>query len=87
MPDLERTARSAYASPKHPHEPEIPPVLDPEGRCLVCRLECERDVLRRAIVEHRTAITNAGMVKVQAGYERVAEAKHGIDKRLWEAVS
>lgn len=25
-------------STKHPHEPEIPPALDEEGRCLVCAL-------------------------------------------------
>ncbi len=25
-------------SEKHPHEPEIPPVLDAEGRCRVCAL-------------------------------------------------
>lgn len=24
-------------SPLHPHEPEVPPTLDDEGRCLVCR--------------------------------------------------
>lgn len=23
-------------SSKHPHEPEIPPILDKDGRCLVC---------------------------------------------------
>ena len=25
-------------SPLHPHEPEIPPTLDAEGRCRVCLL-------------------------------------------------
>jgi hypothetical protein len=29
---------SATMSEQHPHEPEIPPALDGEGRCLVCRL-------------------------------------------------
>ena len=24
--------------PRHPHEPEIPPVVDDKGRCLVCGL-------------------------------------------------
>lgn len=24
-------------SPLHPHEPDVPPTLDDEGRCLVCR--------------------------------------------------
>jgi hypothetical protein len=42
--------------------------------------------LERAIVEHRTAIQNAGTVKVQPGYEKVAEAKHRIDERLWSVL-
>lgn len=42
--------------------------------------------LERAIVEHRTSITNAGTIKVQPGYEQVAEAKHLIDQRLWKVV-
>lgn len=37
------------ASDKHPHEPQIAPALDAEGRCLVCALlarieEAEREV-------------------------------------------
>jgi hypothetical protein len=24
------------SSPQHPHEPEVAPVLDAEGRCLIC---------------------------------------------------
>lgn len=35
-------------SMKHPHEPQIPPALDAEGRCLVCGLLVERDRLREA---------------------------------------
>ena len=38
---------SHVASSKHPHEPEIPPALDSEGRCLVCGLLVDRDALRR----------------------------------------
>jgi hypothetical protein len=25
-----------FYDPRHPHEPEVAPVFDPEGRCLVC---------------------------------------------------
>lgn len=25
-----------FADPRHPHEPDVAPVLDAEGRCLVC---------------------------------------------------
>ena len=46
-------------SPHHPHEPEVAPVLDPEGRCLVCafaiqqRQECEEQLDRlRTEKEH-----------------------------------
>lgn len=44
------------------------------------------DALERAIVEHRRAIRNAGSIKVQSGYEPVAEAKQAADERLWKAV-
>jgi len=29
-------SRTDTESAKHPHEPEIPPDLDSDGRCLVC---------------------------------------------------
>ena len=29
--------------PKHPHEPEIPPHFDADGRCLICVMICKRD--------------------------------------------
>jgi hypothetical protein len=32
-----------YFDPKHPHEPEIPPHFDEDGRCLICVMICERD--------------------------------------------
>jgi len=37
------------ASERHPHEPQIPPALDADGRCLVCRILGERDGLRFAL--------------------------------------
>lgn len=29
--------RTDEVNPLHPHEPEVPPTFDDEGRCLVCR--------------------------------------------------
>ncbi len=47
------SSTEATFDPRHPHEPEIPPTLDAEGRCLVCGLsvrlqaaESERDRLQ-----------------------------------------
>lgn len=38
---------TATYSPVHPHEPAIPPALDADGRCLVCRLIVELDDAER----------------------------------------
>jgi hypothetical protein len=40
MPDPQVLAQdeSPQYDPRHPHEPQIPPVLDEDGRCLVCLL-------------------------------------------------
>jgi hypothetical protein len=46
----------------------------------------ERDRLRRAIVEHRTTIRNAGTVRVDSRDEEAAQAKHAADQRLWATV-
>lgn len=32
-----------YFDPKHPHEPEISPQFDVDGRCLICLMICKRD--------------------------------------------
>lgn len=40
---------SATYSEQHPHEPEIPPALDPEGRCRVCGLLVERAELAQQL--------------------------------------
>jgi hypothetical protein len=42
-----------YFDPKHPHEPEISPQFDADGRCLICVMICKRD---RAIRERDEAI-------------------------------
>lgn len=41
---------SLFSSDKHPHEPEIPPVLDDEGRCRICGLLLAGDVLYGAVI-------------------------------------
>jgi hypothetical protein len=42
MSDPTTEARATYST-EHPHEPEIPPTLDVDGRCLVCHILLERD--------------------------------------------
>lgn len=48
------TVVSEY-SLRHPHEPEIPPALDAEGRCLVCLLQVQRDEALTLLRELRDA--------------------------------
>lgn len=50
------------------------------------RLRAEALRLRRAITEHRTAIVNAGSVRVDVRDEAAAAAKHAADKRLWDVL-
>jgi hypothetical protein len=67
MPESPLSARQsteAQVSTLHPHEPAIPPALDDEGRCLVCRLtmelndaEAERDRYHEALVGMVAAAT------------------------------
>jgi hypothetical protein len=40
-------------SAKHPHEPQIPPTLDDEGRCLICVLTYELAETKRLLAEAR----------------------------------
>jgi hypothetical protein len=46
-------------SPRHPHEPEIPPALDAEGRCLICGLFVERDRLQQAVDRAHAAMVGS----------------------------
>ena len=42
--------------PRHPHEPEIPPHFDADGRCLICVMICERDnAIRELNIEKKIA--------------------------------
>lgn len=68
-------------STKHPHEPEIPPAIDGEGRCLVCKLlvESAAQAARIRELEGQLAITikneqNCWARREEAG-QRVAEAE------------
>ncbi len=40
-----------FCSSKHPHEPEIKPQLDTEGRCLICGLLCNIDSLNAQLTQ------------------------------------
>ena len=40
---------------KHPHEPQIPPTYDHEGRCLICCMNVQIDVLRGELMRERAA--------------------------------
>lgn len=66
--------------------PDVPPTLLAMEQDIDDLLE-EVDRLRRVITEHRTAIHNAGAVRV-ADYDSAgrAETKHAADQRLWEAL-
>lgn len=39
---------AAGYSERHPHEPEIPPVLDAEGRCLICLIAHADELVSQA---------------------------------------
>ena len=51
-------AVSNESSTKHPHEPEIAPQLDAEGRCLICGLLVTIGELRDALSEARAYVFN-----------------------------
>lgn len=47
---------AAFSSERHPHEPEIPPAWNEDGRCLVCALGVLMDRLLSRIEELRAAL-------------------------------
>ena len=62
-------------SEEHPHEPEIPRLLDAEGRCFFCALEVQLEHIRKAI-----STMAWWLVAAQTGFgQKDAE---GIDKIL-----
>lgn len=50
--DLSDMEQASY-NPKHPHEPEIPPCMNAEGRCLVCGLMCRNDELQAMLTTEK----------------------------------
>ena len=61
------------------------------GETIRKRVDCvnawrRADRLRRAIAEHRTAIHNAGPVRVDSRDVPIADAKQWADERLWSAL-
>ena len=69
-----------YISPKHPHEPEIPPTLDSEGRCLVCGLLCQIDKITADCMEEqrRTNITRASLSQALKDIVRCVDVMEGL---------
>lgn len=57
------TSDVATFDPRHSHEPEIPPVLDDEGRCLICGLLVEIEWLQGTLRDVKSLmpsiVTNA----------------------------
>lgn len=41
------------SSELHPHEPDIPPTFDAEGRCMICALALEAHRIREGLMEVR----------------------------------
>lgn len=60
----EREAEIAYST-KHPHEPEIPPAYDAEGRCLVCGLRAEINRLRGEVERLTKELAEAKLPTVE----------------------
>lgn len=69
--------------PRHPHEPEIAPVFDGEGRCLVCGCQwrdqqiAQRDAFIMALIQHLRAHASSCSLLPEntednAGWEREA---------------
>lgn len=44
-------------SPLHPHEPSTPPVIDDEGRCLVCGVEVALQDVGRIVADMARRLT------------------------------
>jgi hypothetical protein len=90
MNRLHRRAREINAnlkSPLHPHEPEIPPALDPDGRCWVCKAQFASERLavyvnRIADARSRAADAPRDAYTLALGQLRAVEL---IDEPTWRA--
>ena len=72
---MEPTTAENQASPLHPHEPEIAPSIDEEGRCRVCHIMVERDELaeKLGIWASEALIRQAEVRDLKAELEKVRE--------------
>lgn len=61
-------------STEHPHEPEIPPALDAEGRCLICCMTVEISELKRELAASEARLRAAVALEVD-GYAKVCCAR------------
>lgn len=86
--DMARLHRRAHEintnlkSPLHPHEPEIPPALDADGRCWVCKAQsAERDLralayaLFRSNIDWADAARTCGDPKCHGDCRHIAEIR------------
>ena len=51
------TSEQNFIDPRHPHEPDIPPVIAPDGHCMVCRLLVQIDRLLSTEAELKMRLT------------------------------
>ncbi len=91
------SSTEATFDPRHPHEPEIPPTFDAEGRCLICGLtvrlraaESERDRLQEKVNAAVDCIVEYHLASEATG-ERWDEAdsleRDAIEDRMQEAAA
>ena len=75
----------------HPHEPEIPPALDSEGRCRVCGLMVQRDEAEARIRDLEAQVKAADRLR-EAGWKLVEALPTNPQAKVqalleWEAAS
>lgn len=63
---------AAFSSERHPHEPEIPPAWNEDGRCLVCALGVLMDRLLSRIEELRAALEMVATCRREDGTYNVS---------------
>lgn len=73
---------SVSESGVHPHEPEIPPAWDIDGRCLVCALASEMEELRGALARYQALeLAAREVVVLEHDPDRSQEANEAIAYR------
>lgn len=64
-----------YFDPKHPHEPEISPQFDVDGRCLICLMICKRDNAIRERDELMKDVRKLQNIKQKHEHEELVAAQ------------